>query len=156
MDKSLQRFFVITIMFVLLPGCATILRDTKQDIEIVTDPAGATATAAGYQITTPGFLKLSRQSDSENVQISKEGYKSQLVTVRRQMSFWMLPILFYGESVVTGITLALLAPIHLGYSGVIAVALGTFGTAVYTDFHSGAGHVLLPEKIEARLSPDGP
>jgi len=155
MDRSLQRLLVIAINLLLLQGCATILRDTTQDIEIVSNPTGATATAAGYQITTPGYLKLSRQSDAVNVQIDKDGYKSQTVTVRRRLSLWMLPVLLYGEPIVTGLVLGLL-PIHLGYSGLIAVFIGTYGSAAYTDFHSGAGHVLLPEKIDVRLSPNEP
>ncbi|MFC3711016.1 hypothetical protein ACFOMD_00445 [Sphingoaurantiacus capsulatus] len=58
----------------LLPGCATVVRGTHQDVSIVSEPPAALAKLSnGMSCTTPCKLELHRKK-SVDVTISKPGY----------------------------------------------------------------------------------
>jgi hypothetical protein len=78
---------VVTMAAALLSaGCATIFHGPMQRIEVVTDPPGATAVAAGASVTTPGFLLLRRDADDLEIRVEKEGYVSKTVRLARRVS----------------------------------------------------------------------
>jgi uncharacterized protein YceK len=51
---------LLLVLAPLLSGCATVIHGTRQNVRVETDPPGATASAGGQKITTPGVLTLKR------------------------------------------------------------------------------------------------
>jgi hypothetical protein len=70
----------------LATGCATVLHGSRQNVRVETDPPGATASAVGRKITTPGVLKLPRKEKTLEVLVEKDGYVSRRVTLTRKAS----------------------------------------------------------------------
>lgn len=69
-----------------LGGCATVTRGTTNQIQIVSEPSGASVlTSMNQSCMTPCTLTVSRR-DEFSVTISKEGYESQVVAVRTQLA----------------------------------------------------------------------
>src|SRR5512141_3092644 len=83
-------------------GCATLLHGNTQKVRIDTDPAGATATAQGQTIRTPGVLRLPRRAPFVEVRIEKAGYSTQVVRLDRTGSsavWWNLTAIPVGVAV---------------------------------------------------------
>jgi hypothetical protein len=67
---------------VLLAGCATVVAGTTQEINITTDPEGATCTltrvadgSLGSVTPTPGKMTVSRRKDPISVNCTRDGYE---------------------------------------------------------------------------------
>jgi hypothetical protein len=72
--KIAKTLSVLTLA-VAASGCATVIRGTKQDFHIETDPPGATATlSTGQTCTTPCTLRLPRK-EAFDVTFSMDGYQ---------------------------------------------------------------------------------
>lgn len=68
-------------VLLMLTGCVTAVRGTKQPFEIVSEPAGAAVSLSnGMTCVTPCRLKLDRKAGFVAT-IAKAGYASQQVTV---------------------------------------------------------------------------
>lgn len=69
-----------------LAGCATVTRGTTNQMQIVSEPAGATArTSLGHQCSTPCTLQVSRK-DEFSVTFNLPGYEEQTVVVKTQLA----------------------------------------------------------------------
>lgn len=69
-----------------LAGCATITRGTTNQIQIVSEPAGAMArTSLGHQCPTPCTLTVARK-DEFSVTFTMPGYEDQTVLVKTQLA----------------------------------------------------------------------
>ena len=69
-----------------LAGCATVTRGTTNQIQIVSEPSGATArTSMGYQCSTPCTVQVGRK-DEFSVTFSLAGYEEQTVPVKTQLA----------------------------------------------------------------------
>lgn len=70
----------------VLSGCATVTRGTTNQIQIVSEPSGATArTSLGHQCSTPCTLQVGRK-DEFSVTYSMPGYAEQTVVVKTQLA----------------------------------------------------------------------
>lgn len=135
-------------------GCATLLHGTTQKVRIQTDPAGATATAGGQTIRTPGVLRLSRRSAFVEVRIEKDGYTPQVVRLDRTGSsavWWNLTAIPAGVAVgVAGGNLGnFVQRGAFGGAGVAAVAFAA-------DYSAGGAYELVPARIVVKLAPVEP
>lgn len=66
----------------LLSGCSTVTRGTTAQIQIESEPSGATvSTSLNHQCTTPCTINVSRK-DEFTVQFKLDGYKDQSVFVK--------------------------------------------------------------------------
>lgn len=68
-----------------LSGCATVMNGPNQDLEVKTDPDGATAKLTnGYTCTTPCKVEVPRRNDMR-IDIKKDGYKPTYVLVQSKL-----------------------------------------------------------------------
>lgn len=75
----------VALPLLLLSGCATVTRGTKDTLVVESDPAGADVRlSTGQTGKTPTSFKLSRK-DTVLVTISREGYETVNVTVNSQV-----------------------------------------------------------------------
>lgn len=75
------RLLVALLSIGLLPGCATMIRGTEQEVAINTDPVGAQVTFSnGQSCATPCTLKAKRNT-SLQLTIEKEGCNTQTATM---------------------------------------------------------------------------
>ncbi|MFN3892290.1 MAG: translation initiation factor 2 [Beijerinckiaceae bacterium] len=82
----MHRIIVLSLAGVLLAGCATVTRGTTNQIQIVSEPSGATArTSMGHQCVTPCTLQVSRR-DEFSVTFALPGYEDQTVLVKTQLA----------------------------------------------------------------------
>src|SRR3989338_3712172 len=80
-----SRPLVLGIAF-FISGCATIVSGTTQKIPVSSDPTGAVAKVDGTMAAvTPTVFNLERKTD-HTIEISKEGYKTALVAIRRAIN----------------------------------------------------------------------
>jgi len=70
---------------IVLSGCATVMHGSNQELEVKTDPEGATVKMTnGFTCTSPCKTELSRRNDLR-VDITKEGYRSTYVLVQSKL-----------------------------------------------------------------------
>ncbi len=149
---------------ILSAGCATILHGSHQNVRVETDPPGATASADGQTITTPGVLKLHRKATGLEVVVEKEGYVTRRVALVRKDagSDWknivFAPVGFAVGAVTFGalppdessVAEALVGPkLTWGAIGAVFTTVAAFGT----DRATGAAWKLDPPTIVLRLQP---
>lgn len=85
MKEGMIVQLLVALAALLLSGCATVTRGTKDTLVIESDPAGADVRLSTGQVgKTPGSFKLSR-SDALTVTISKEGYETVTVNITPQI-----------------------------------------------------------------------
>jgi hypothetical protein len=104
-------------------GCATIVKGTKQDIKLNSDPPGATAVIdRDIAVKTPATVKLSRK-EVHTVVFTLEGYESKTVYLNQAMEPWV-----WGNVVLGGII------------------------GLLVDVSSGAANRLTPQEINVPLN----
>ena len=82
----MHRPFLICLAGLALAGCATVTRGTTTQVQILSEPPGATArTSMGHQCSTPCTLQMSRK-DEFAVVFTMPGYEDQTVNVRTQLA----------------------------------------------------------------------
>src|ERR1700739_892261 len=75
-----QRIILIGLVL-LYSGCATMIRGTREDLQISSSPEGATAQLSdGEACTTPCVVNLKRET-SLAITLSKDGCDSQTISV---------------------------------------------------------------------------
>ncbi|HEY9102800.1 hypothetical protein [Chitinimonas sp.] len=91
-----------------MTGCATIINSGKHDLNIVSEPPGATVTvssnAAGYRqtVTTPATLSLPRshgywERNNYQLEFNKDGFETQTARLDAHVSGWYsVGNLFFG------------------------------------------------------------
>jgi hypothetical protein len=105
-----------------LTGCATVMSGTTQKVPVSSDPTGAVARVdGGISATTPTIFNLERKSD-HTIEISKDGYKTAIVAVRRALNGAVWGNILAG---------------------------GIIGTAV--DMSNGANQKLVPDRVDVVL-----
>jgi hypothetical protein len=111
---------------VLVAGCASITRGHQNQVQITSNPPGATArTSMGHTCVTPCSLQFSRK-DEFNVVFTLAGYETREVPVRTQLA---------GEGVA-------------GFAGNVLIG-GVVGMAV--DAASGATNEHCPNPVAVTL-----
>ena len=136
----LLRLLPALLPLALGTGCATVLHGSHQKVPVETDPPGATASADGQTITTPGVLKLERRRKIVVVIVEKEGYISRRLALSRRE--WGLERTNWAFGLVGG-------TLTSSFAGVVALPL----VAVGIDYATGAAYRLEPSKIVLRLEP---
>lgn len=119
--------FLLCFIQIFVSGCATIVHGDKQSIPFETNPPGATVTRAGrsQSLISPTNLVLKRKNDYE-YEIKKAGYKTEFVTVERELGGWFWMNL---------------------------LSWGIIGFLV--DMANGAGYNLEPKEIRVNLQKEG-
>ncbi|WP_441229383.1 translation initiation factor 2 [Tardiphaga sp. 215_C5_N2_1] len=76
----MYRMVIAAMLAPLVVGCATVVRDTSETINVITDPPGATARAGGTgslaTCITPCALSV-RRNDDVTIIVSKDGYETE-------------------------------------------------------------------------------
>ena len=81
MKRPALRLVPLLAATLLATGCATVFHTSHDDLNVVTDPPGATARAGDLSIVTPGVLKLPRGKEPVVVRVEKDGFEPREVTV---------------------------------------------------------------------------
>lgn len=90
----------------LLAGCATILNDDTQPVTFNSDPEGALVKVDGVAYgRTPVTVPVPRKGWDKQVEISKDGYKSEVFTLKNNLSgSTFLNVLWWPGAIVDGIS----------------------------------------------------
>lgn len=87
----------------LMSGCATIISGTTQKVNVTTTPSDATAKVDNIlSAKTPTVFTLERKSD-HTLEISKEGFKSTTVLMRRTFNGMATGNILIGGLIGTGV-----------------------------------------------------
>jgi len=98
----MKKFGILIIFALFVTGCASIVSGTHQEIKIDSEPKGATVTTgwekekddkkilAGPAIAgvTPITVSIPRRDGM--IEISKEGYKTQTIELKRGFNWWFM------------------------------------------------------------------
>lgn len=77
---------VFLALAVVLGGCATVTRGTTNQIQITSEPSGATVrTSLNHTCTTPCTLTVERKSEF-SVVFTMDGFKEQIIEVKTQVA----------------------------------------------------------------------
>lgn len=86
----------------LATGCASLYYPSHDDLQVVTDPPGATATCGDARVVTPGTLRVSRRkTESVVVRVEREGYETRETVIARNHRFPEKP--WFAGLIVTGL-----------------------------------------------------
>ncbi len=88
-QTTIQVLSLTICLSLILPGCATMVTGSTQDITITSNPSGAIVKINGKNLKTPTRVTLSKK-DRHFVVIEKPGYESAVVPVQRRPSWWNL------------------------------------------------------------------
>jgi len=142
-----------------LSGCATVFHGTRQSIEVSSQPSGATVTADGQRVITPGVLRLPRKARTIELHFSREGFQNASFSLTRRASntvWWNLTGIPIG-AVAGGSVAASRSSFSSGWGNGIggAVAGGLIAPAVAfgIDFATGAAFALTPARVHVQLRP---
>ena len=87
------------ILLLALNGCGTVFGGVSQDVKLSSDPSNAQVldSATGLKYSTPATVSL-KKSSSHSLEFSKEGYKTEVVPLRRDARFlwWFLDAFSLG------------------------------------------------------------
>ena len=137
---KMVRLLPPLLLLSLTTGCATVLHGTRQIVRVETDPPGATASAGGRSVTTPGVLKLHRRETNLEVVVEKEGYVTRHVILR--CTGPNLTRANWAFGLVGGAATK-------SFVGVLALPVAALGI----DYATGAAYRLEPSAIFLRLEP---
>lgn len=114
----------LMIVAILSSSCATIIKGSKQEFNITSNPSQATVYVNGTSIgKTPLKTKLARKETNTVVRLSLEGYKDVEIPLKREGNGWIWGNIVFG---------------------------GLIGLIV--DASDGAMYKLTPEQINAELA----
>lgn len=126
------RTLSCAVAVVMAAGCATVIRGTKQDFAIRSEPPGATATLSnGQTCTTPCDLRLPRKQDF-SVTFNMDGYQSGTANVRSGWSRGGTQTFVIGNIILGGL-----------------IGMGV-------DASNGATRDLFPNPLDVTLVPNPP
>ncbi len=116
------QYGILLLVATMFSGCATIVSGTNQKINVMSMPSDAVAKVDNnLSAKTPTMFTLERKSD-HTIEISKEGYKTAVVMIRRSVNG-----MAFGNAL---------------FGGVIGVGV---------DMASGANLKLIPERVNVVL-----
>lgn len=155
-------YLILAAPLLLAPGCATIVSGTRQKIDIVTDPPGATASVGPQKVTTPGVLRLPRRAKEIGILVEKPGYTTCRVSLKhRQGALTFLNLLGIpagaaAGTAIGGASATGLAVLGAGAVGFTAGAVLLPAAAFAVDYGTGAAYRLEPGKVEIALEATEP
>ena len=79
------RLIFCALMVFSLTGCATVINGRTQEVEVTSNPIGASVSDGVTVWTTPAKISLKRNS-THQLTIYKEGYQPQVVRLDRTLS----------------------------------------------------------------------
>jgi len=126
--KKLINVCLMVAFFCSLTSCASIINGRRQEVEVTSNPVGASVSDGTNTWTTPAKISLSRKS-AHVLTFSKPGYEPQMVKV---------------ENVISGAVAGNL--VFLPFAGIGLVGWGI-------DALSGAQYKLVPDTVCATLHP---
>ena len=153
---------VLLALSLLAEGCASLIHGSRQKVEVFTDPPGATATAGGQHVTTPGVLKLPRKVKNTEIQIEKKGFASKTVRLERRTSglVWLnvigIPVGVYGGAYAGAASSndnGWFGNLENAGKGAVVGGAAFPGIGFFTDFQTGAAYRLDPARVVVRLEP---
>lgn len=100
------KFIAITLTFLLLTSCASIIHGSSQSVTFNSQPPGATITIDGKEYgKTPQTISLKRKGrvkgensskKSYDVKVFLEGYYSYDIKINREMDGWFIGNILFG------------------------------------------------------------
>jgi hypothetical protein len=160
MNDSPLRFAPLLAAALLTSGCATVFHTANDDLKVVTDPPGATASAGDASVVTPGVLKIPRRKEPVVVRVEKEGFEPRELTVgwHRSGAAWTNVVGVAAGAVGTAASSICVSvwggPCHsdTNYTPLlVGAALTAAGTAI--DLSSDRALSLERDEIVLRLEP---
>ncbi len=148
---------ILAAPLLLTAGCATIVSGTRQKIDVVTDPPGATASVGPQTVTTPGVLRLPRRSKEIGILVEKPGYATCSVSLKRKqgaltfLNLLGIPAGAAAGTAIGGASATGLAVLGAGAVGFTAGAVLVPAAALAVDYGTGAAYRLEPERVEITL-----
>ena len=79
------RWIFCTLIVFSLTGCATVINGRTQEVEVTSNPIGASVSDGVTVWTTPAKISLKRNS-THQLTFFKEGYEPQVVRLERTLS----------------------------------------------------------------------
>jgi hypothetical protein len=164
-ETTMKHLRLLTALLVLgfATGCATVVHGVHQDVWVETEPPGATASADGQTITTPGALRLHRSANDLEVVVEKEGYVTRRVPLTRRTSgaVWgNLGFIPFGVAAGAAIgststkdSTKWFSEIEGGTYGGLIGGLVAPAAAIAVDYATGGAYKLDPPTIILRLEP---
>jgi len=100
--KKMLITICLLIGMLMMQGCCTVMSGKTQDIPVTSTPSGATIiTAEGLSITTPGVLRLKRNT-VHTLTAEKSGYSTQSKALKRKLNGWLWADIFWDFGLITG------------------------------------------------------
>ena len=97
----MKRKLILAVL-VFVTGCATIVHGPSKSIRVTTEPAGATASINGQEVTTPGSVEVERDR-TYVVIVKKPGYETQTVEIKKAFNPWILGNLLFVPAVIVDV-----------------------------------------------------
>jgi hypothetical protein len=120
--KKVYYLFIVVAVFVF-QGCATIIKGSKQNINITSYPAEATITINGKMFgKTPTVARVFRK-DNQYVKIELDGYKTYETVLKKRFNGWLLGNIVFG--------------------GLVGIAI---------DAVTGSMYSLTPDQVNAKMA----
>ncbi len=96
-----MKYLVILMSLFFMSSCASIVDGQKQSILISSDPAGANVNITKdanevHKGLTPSMVTLDRGEGDHVVEVSKDGYKTQILQLADTVSGWMWGNIVFG------------------------------------------------------------
>lgn len=110
-------------LLLLTTGCASIIHGTSQNIDIASDPTGATILIDDEEVGTTPFVAGLKRKERKTIRIELDGYSPYEVALDRKLDGWYFGNILFG---------------------------GIIGLVV--DAANGAMYKLTPSQIDAHLS----
>lgn len=150
---------LLLVLAPLLSGCATVIHGTRQNVRVETDPPGATASAGGQKITTPGVLTLKRKEKALEIVVEKEGYETRHVALtRKDSALQWLDMVGIPAGIVSGAAIGHrrdsgFLDFHGAATGAVIGGVVLSGAGFLIDYGDGAAYKLDPPLVVLRLEP---
>jgi hypothetical protein len=89
LGRALRSVGLMILIALAMPGCATIMSGTRQRVDVLSDPPGASVILDGREVaTTPSFLSLWRGRDYL-LRFEKFGYQPVAAEVHQTANMWI-------------------------------------------------------------------
>ena len=156
----MNRVLSILLIAVQLSGCATIAHRSGEPVDVRSEPAGAQAVIDcdhGVHVAgeTPARLVIPRKATGCVLSLSRDGYESRTIPMRRGISgkfwaeFWIgVPAAVIAASAASGEGYEVIGAVVL-FGGIALVAL----TAALVDLLSGRLWAHEPDDVSVKLEP---
>ena len=89
--KAISLLIVVVFGFVILTGCATILKGTNQPLNVTSNVTGADVLVDGQLVGKTPFSGTIKRKKSATLRVSKDGYQAQQLMLDGSIEsvFWV-------------------------------------------------------------------